>query len=250
MSPKILDSAELDAREQVMLRSAFQLIAEEGVSGLTIDKLVNRIPYSKGTVYNHFSGKEDLLTGLCIEALEHLSHLFQRAAAYPGNSRERITAIGFAYMLHAQINPVAFMLVITAKTPSIWEKTSDKRQQAYQQKEDQLLQVFLQVICDAISVGDLSLPASFSESDVAFALWANCFGTIALLQEDLERCAVRQNIDMEPAVLRHCSLLLNSFGWLPLHQDPEPTIEQLKTGLFKAEIEQLEQRLTAKGQPL
>lgn len=249
MSPRIIDDAALEAREQEILQAALGIIASEGVAALTIDRVVAQVSFSKGTVYNHFSCKEDLLTGLCNNSMCGLAEMFQRAADFEGTTRERMLAVGFAYMLHSQLNPTEFMLVISAKTPSVKEKSSDKRQEQNLAMETTLLGSILQVISDGLAAGELRLLPHLSPSQVAFSLWAMSFGTIALLHESLERCTVRTEMMLERELVNHSNLVLDGLNWKPFTLDHNwlDTIERLKSGIFKPEMDALETKLRETG---
>jgi AcrR family transcriptional regulator len=230
MSPKIIDDATREARERVITDVAQAFIREEGIGALTIDKIVTRVPYSKGTVYSHFSCKEDLITGLCNLCVGTLADLFRLAIDFNGSSREKMMCLGIAYMLHAQADMTRFMLVITAKTPSIRSKASESRANRHLQLEAQLMGLFLGVIEEAVSDGDLVIPPHLTLPQVAFSIWSMSFGTIALLQDNLERCSVRSELDLERELVNHANLLLDGLGWRPLTPDHDWScaIEQCK----------------------
>ena len=246
MCPKIVDDAVIEAREEEIMQTALQIMSEQGVAGLTIDKVVAKLPYSKGTVYNHFTCKEDLLTGLCNRSVKALTELFKRAVTFEGNSRERMFAVGFAYMLHSQLNPTEFMLVISAKTPSVREKSTEKRQEEHTALESELLGSILQIISSGLSSGDLNLQPHLSPAQVAFSLWAMSFGTIALLHETLDRCSVRTEMMLERELTNHSNLVLDGLDWKPYTKDYDwaETVERLKAGIFKTEFEQLQEQLS------
>ena len=79
MTPRILDEKALQAREQEIINAAIGLIQEHGVEHITMDKVVSKVPYSKGTIYKHFDGKEDLLLAISNHAISILSDLFWRS---------------------------------------------------------------------------------------------------------------------------------------------------------------------------
>lgn len=249
MSPKLIDDATRDAREQEIMQTAIEVIARDGVSGLTIEKVVANVPYSKGTVYNHFSCKEDLLTALCNTCVRKLADVFQRATSFDGNSRERMLAIGFGYMLHSMLNPTEFMLVITAKTPSVTEKATLKRQEEHQLLEAQLLGKMLSLIDSAIQQGDLQLPAHMAPEQVTFSLWAMSFGTIALLQDSVERCGVRQEMMLERELTNNASVLLDGLNWRPFTQehDWQQSVQRMKDTVFAPEVAALEAQANCPG---
>lgn len=244
MSPKVIHEAELEAREEEIMLAAIQIISELGVAGLTIDKVVARLPYSKGTVYNHFTCKEDLLTGLCNRCVRRLGALFERAFQYDGSSREKMLAVGYGYMLHSQLNPTEFMLVLSAKTPSVREKSTEKRQEEHLILENKLLGGMLEVISSGLANGDLSLQPHLCPAQVAFSLWSMSFGTIALLHETLDRCNVRAEMQLERELVNHSNILLDGLNWKPFTQDHpwHESIQRFKTELFADEVKQLQQK--------
>ncbi|WP_299179255.1 TetR/AcrR family transcriptional regulator [uncultured Neptuniibacter sp.] len=241
MSPKVIDETTLHAREEEIMQTALEIISELGVAGLTIDKVVARLPYSKGTIYNHFTCKEDLLTGLCNRSVENVAALFERAITYDGSSREKMLAVGYAYMLHSQLNPTEFMLVISAKTPSVREKSTEKRQEEHLELENRLLGGLLKVISSGLASGELNLLPHLSPAQVAFSLWSMSFGTIALLHESLDRCSVRVEMQLERELINHSNILLDGLNWQPFTQDHnwQETIERFKKELFADEVQQL-----------
>lgn len=109
-------------REQELLHIAHQLVKAEGYANLTMDKLTAASPYSKGTIYNHFSSKEDVITALCNSALRHEISLFKKAELFNGSSREKALALHQAYLLSAKMQPILFSCLLTAKSPWVQEK--------------------------------------------------------------------------------------------------------------------------------
>lgn len=244
MSPRIVDEVAIAAREEEIMHTALNIMAEQGVAGLTIDKIVAKLPYSKGTVYNHFTCKEDLLTGLCNRHCGTLTEMFQRASEFEGSSREKMFAIGIAYKLHSLLYPTEFMLVISAKTPSVREKSTAKRQEEHLALEQAILGIMLKIISDGLSSGDLALQPHLSPAQVAFSLWAMSFGTIALLHESLDRCTVRSEMELERELINHCNLLLDGLQWKPFTADHDwlETLKRLKEEIFKDEVAELSSR--------
>lgn len=57
-------------REMELIELAQELVKEQGFANFTMDKLTSRSPYSKGTIYNHFCSKEDVVLALCIHSLK------------------------------------------------------------------------------------------------------------------------------------------------------------------------------------
>ena len=88
-------------REQELIDLALDIMHEDGFAGLTMDKLTARSDFSKGTIYNLFTCKEDVQSAVGVTYLKELESLFSRAMAFSGNTPERLLEIHYAYMLNA-----------------------------------------------------------------------------------------------------------------------------------------------------
>lgn len=244
MSPKNLTEQDLLQREYQILDAALDILQQGGPTALSIDKLVPLVPYSKGTIYNHFSCKEDILTALCNRSLDRLTALFTRAADFAGNTREQALAMNFAYMLHAKLNPTEFMLVLSAKTATVTEKTSDRHQQDHTRCEEQLTAILSNVFLKAVALGDLPEDNGLTLHEQLFACWSTGFGSNALLAEHLDRCGVRHQMQVEQAMMTNQQILFDGMGWHPLRKDHDwqTTYRRFKDELFAPEIRQLEER--------
>ncbi len=56
---------QLREREELILDRAREMLAEKGYLGLKLDELAEAVEYSKGTLYQHFSSKEDMILAIC-----------------------------------------------------------------------------------------------------------------------------------------------------------------------------------------
>src|SRR5262249_55817619 len=118
---------EVHDREARILDLARSMIVEDGYHGLSMDRIAEAMEYSKGTIYQHFSCKEEIVIALLNQTMERRLDLFRRAAAYRGGSRERITAIGVAAELFFQLYPDHLHTEQTIRVSSVREKTSEQR---------------------------------------------------------------------------------------------------------------------------
>jgi AcrR family transcriptional regulator len=59
--PRSLKDRQREERERLLLEAAEELLAEKGYHEMSIDEIAARVGVSKGTVYLHFSSKEELV---------------------------------------------------------------------------------------------------------------------------------------------------------------------------------------------
>ena len=86
-SPKKREIIDREARIRQIARP---MIIKNGYHGLNMDRIAEEMQLSKGTIYNHFSCKEEIIIALAIESAEKRREMFQQAAQFRGRSRFRI----------------------------------------------------------------------------------------------------------------------------------------------------------------
>ena len=151
MTPRILDEKALAAREQEIIDAAIGLIKEHGVDHLTMDKVVSKVPYSKGTIYNHFDGKEDLLLAISNFAMSIMSDLFWRSAQFEGCARERMLLLNFSYLIYAILHPALFQTCVCAKSQNVVGKASEQRIKKQEELEFRILGAIHGIIESAVN---------------------------------------------------------------------------------------------------
>ncbi len=214
--PKLLDENGLKEREKKILMVAITLIRDAGLEHLTMDKVVAKVPFSKGTVYKHFIGKEDLLLAVSNHAIEVLSDLFYRAYEFKGCSRERMLLLNFSYLIYAILYPELFQAVICSKSQSVIGKASDQRLNEHDQLEAKLLISIHGIVDAGLDDNSLILPRDMNIQQLCFANWSMSYGAITLLSGEVESCSGRTDLIIERELLNHSNLLFDGMGWKPL----------------------------------
>ena len=202
-------------RERRYLEIARELLLQDGYLGLTMDRVAARTEYSKGTLYQHFRNKEELLIALSQRITDFKAELFARATAFEGRPRERMMAIGLAYRLWASKYPDDIRVTQVLRARSLSAKVRPELQQRLECAEEACRCEVVELVTDAQAVGDLVLPDELQPGQIAFGLWAQCWGgwTLGLLDFDLSDLGIQ---DVGEQVMRHCQALLDGHGWRPL----------------------------------
>ncbi len=202
-------------REQRILEIARPVVVRDGYHALNMNRIAEELEYSKGTVYNHFPCKEEIILALAIQTMEERTAMFQRAMRFPGRSRERIQAIGVASELFARIYPDHFTIEQLIRVPSIWDKTSEQRRAGLYGGETCCLGLVSSLVTDAVRSQDLVLPEEMTAEEMVFGLWSMTFGAYSMLatNENLPNLGIRRGYE---AVREHLRRLLDGYRWLPL----------------------------------
>ena len=198
------------AREQLILDLAVDIIIKEGVAAMTMEKLAARLPFSKGTLYNHYASIEDVLVAVSCQCMERHRRMFAKASMLPGSSRERFHALGFACRTLAGSPDDELPMIITE---SLLQQCSGARAQGFRQCHESTMGVFSGVVRDAIANGDLD--ARWDPEFVAYSVWSIHFGA-----EDLYTRRVIFRNHSQAAFTdekdRMVAVFLDGLSWRPL----------------------------------
>lgn len=231
---------EIQDREQQILEVASQMLGDVGYLGITMDRIAEAIEYSKGTVYQHFRNKEELLLALMQHRKQLLVEMFQRAAAFDGTTRERITAVGEAYVLFTRLHPVEFANLPTLLSPSICDKASSERREELLCQDQACIGVVTGVVIEAVERGDLTLPAEISPVDLVFGLWSAMYGALTLMRTTIPFTEIGIP-DPYRTLTRNLQAMLDGVGWRPTcaEFDCQGTIARVREAIFAPELARL-----------
>lgn len=212
LSPK---QSEIRAREAKILDIARPMIASGGLSALSMDAIAQLLNSAKGTIYNHFRNKEEIVLALAVKAVEKRLEIFNHAVMLRGNPRDRVTAICIACELYADQFPELFEIEILTRNENILEKTSVKRQDIMRNCEGRCMHLVAGVVRDAVASGDLKLDPNHGIENIVFGLWSLVYGglTIEATSPSLADVGI---LRPREAIRRNCNAMLDGMHWLPL----------------------------------
>ncbi|MEM7456824.1 MAG: TetR/AcrR family transcriptional regulator [Planctomycetota bacterium] len=215
MTPKKREIAEREAR---ILAVARPMVVQNGYHGINMDRIAEEVGYSKGTIYNHFSCKEEVIIALAVESSSKRVEFFRKAAEFKGCARHRMHAIGYAAERFVRDYPEFFQFEKILELQSVREKTSEKRQAVVQGCEMQCMSVVAGIVRDAVSAGDLKLQKAMSPEELVFGLWSLTSGafSIILSSDSLTQMGMK---DPWQTVRTHILAVLDGFNWQPLSSE-------------------------------
>ncbi len=231
---------EIQEREALILSHARPILLQEGYQALSMDRLAGLLEYAKGTIYNHFPNKEEIVLALAVESMHLRLELFEAAAGLSTVPRERLVGIGAACELFGRDLPQHFAVEHWLRNSSVWEKSSPKRQELIRQCELRCMSVVAGIVHQAIVAGDVVLKAGLTVEELVFGFWSLTYGSqlIAATSPSLAAVGIR---DAPRAIRYHCLMLLNGFQWQPMedweghHERFERCAERLRS-LFPDEF--------------
>lgn len=206
---------EIEQRTREILRVSKPILLREGFHALSMDRIAADIEYAKGTIYNHFPHKEEIVLALAVQSMELRRKLFEFSAAFAEKSRTRMMAIGIACEFYTHHCHEDFVIEQWMRNVSVWEKSSQQRQNLIRQCETQCLAIVSGIVQDGVSDGSLAVPTGMTNEEFVFGFWAITFGSQILIASSPSLPAL--GIHNPTQALRiHCATLLNGFQWRPV----------------------------------
>jgi AcrR family transcriptional regulator len=184
-----------------------------------MDRLAERAEYSKGTVYQHFSTKEDLLTALALQSLEARCALFAKCRSFRGRPREQFCAILVADELFGALHPHYYRSELIIKMANLEARASVERRLSFHQMERQCIAHVSQIVDDGVAVGDLVLPENMKTGDLVFGIVTVAIGTQTVTLNFLEVMEKLDVVDYRTVARHTFHAMLDGFGWRPLSSD-------------------------------
>ncbi|MGK0218773.1 MAG: AcrR family transcriptional regulator [Planctomycetota bacterium] len=206
---------EIAEREDLLLDTAQSLLLEVGYLGLTMDRVAAATEYSKGTVYQHFRNKEDLIAGLLERYGQLRNQFFSRASSFQGCSRDRICAIGAAAELYMTLHPEHEQLDKILKSSSIREKASQERREALSNSEMYCFGIATGIAREAVAAGDLKLVEGDTVEQAVLGLWSLYTGAFLIRDLGIFDHAPPEMRDPIAPLLRNTQRFLDGLGWHP-----------------------------------
>jgi len=207
---------EIAQRHQLFLDIARDLINEEGCAALNMDRLAELGEYSRGTVYQHFPCKEEVLIEVCNGSMSYLLSLFERARAIPYCNRDRILAVMVAHNYFDLRQPHCNKILQYTSDNSIMDKVSETNLQKHNKLEQSLMQVVGSIVGDALIAKELTLPKDLTAIELVFGLWSLNHGSQLLQSSEVHLDEIGISKPDE-TIARIIAAMLDGLDWQPLY---------------------------------
>jgi AcrR family transcriptional regulator len=116
-------------RKNEIISASVKLFAERGFDATTLDDIALAAEFGKGTIYNYFSGKEEIYSAIVDEVSTNLSSIIQETDGTTSSAREFLivyTRKIFNYCLENKEAFVLFVREIVEFTTDVFALHKDK----------------------------------------------------------------------------------------------------------------------------
>jgi len=163
------------ARHQLFLKIGRELLHESGFHLLSMELVAERAEYSKGTLYQHFSCKEELLIQLCNQCISLLLEFGHKASVYPGSHRERFLAFQCGHELWLKYEPDDVHMLQYLQSDGVFSKVKPESLATYNRLEHEVLSLCANFFQQAMDDGDLAA-GSLNAGELVYGLWSMVYG--------------------------------------------------------------------------
>ncbi|MCX4827781.1 TetR/AcrR family transcriptional regulator [Streptomyces sp. NBC_00006] len=219
---------EVAERDQKLVYVALDMVCRDGFHNLTLGKLADEAGYSKGTVYNHFTCREDLLIELSAESARRQLRYFQAIADLPWGGARAVYGMTLAYMRHAEVAPVLFECSITARTDAVCKVASEERLKRRDLVEAQMSQVVGYAVERSVAEGSFG-NAEVEPAVAVDALRAYILGYAAM--HLLSRRFLWSGEEGLDARLKVMTSMIGGLGWTRLPVDDVARLHREVAGI-------------------
>lgn len=162
--------------------------------------------------------------------------LFERAAAYAGYPREKLTALGEAEEICFRLNPRHYLAQQTMRMASQIGRLVRTGEDPFSLCDRRLISLLMRITLEELSQGGLRLRTPHRPTELVFTLWSLASGTRALIGTGVINRQLGVNDGFH--VARDASgMLLDALGWAPLSHEwnYEETRKRIREELFGKE---------------
>lgn len=231
---------EIAKRHKLFLDIAHDILVQDGFHLLSMERIAEIAEYSKGTVYHHFSCKEEILIQLCIQSMTELRDLFERASSIEGSSRDRMTAVIHAHHLWSCIANNRADMMQHLSMHGVLDKVTEESREKHDELEQAIVGSVASIVGDAIASGDLPEMKHMTATELVFGCWSLSTGGQMLQASDLnlENLGVR---NPSLTLVRTMLLVLDGLNWKPLHDEKhfQTLLKHLNENVFADEFSRM-----------
>lgn len=186
-----------EAQRQRILDAAAEIIAEEGMAGLSIRKIAARIEYTPGVVYHYFAGKDEIIDQLLQRSYSGMVQGLGAVQEGPGQPEVKLKQSLGRYIDMALAHADEYRNVMLTDSPGVLNHTSVLFRGAAKERKA------MELLCRSIESFPMAQDKPAEEIELtAQVVWSATFGLIIRLiienglPEDQKRRLIDHHLDM------------------------------------------------------
>ncbi len=123
MGVKERKEKEKKIRGEQILRAAEKVFLQKGFENATVNDVAAQAELGKGTLYLHFTNKDDIILALSTIAIDELRQQFEKAISKKKKGADQLREAGKAYVEYCKKNPLKYRLINFYRVQPLHEKS-------------------------------------------------------------------------------------------------------------------------------
>lgn len=120
---KIKDEQQIAFRRQQMIKEAKQILQTDGIEGLSMRRLAQKLQQTPGIVYHYFKNKDELLLAIVQEGYGRIMRVIQEQAAIERPIEQKLYYTLKSYMEEMLKEPQIYQIIMQSQHQLIKENT-------------------------------------------------------------------------------------------------------------------------------
>jgi AcrR family transcriptional regulator len=170
---------EKERRRGELLDAAESLYAKHGWEAVTIEQVAKTARLSRALVYIYFRDKDDLLFAIGERAMKLLHQRFAAALGMSGSGRDKVDAIGRAYMGYALEFRHYFDFCSRFQSHQA-DSAGSPNEEACHQAGEAVMNLVVQAIEAGVADASISPQLARNPQMLGFSLWAFTHGIVQI----------------------------------------------------------------------
>lgn len=135
-----LKERQREEREELILQAAADLLTEQGYHETSIDQIAARVGIAKGTVYLHFSSKEELVIALLKRGMREFVRAIEDTLAGEGSPSEKLRTI-IEHVYRGLSGRQELHMTTILQSPELRRQLADRREALVEQWQGPMRQI-------------------------------------------------------------------------------------------------------------
>jgi len=164
-----------ESRKKQIITAAEVVLLAVGIDNFTINLVIKEAEIAKGTVYNYYKHKDEMLAELATKALDMMNEHFKAAMAEHANSIDKIKSICWAAYGFHERHSRHFELISFMERPDF-----DINMDRYRSLSHDFQQYMSEVIKEGLEKGEIR--KDLNPISTIYILWASCVAVVQFVE--------------------------------------------------------------------
>jgi len=202
---------EIQSRNELIMSEAQILLATKGLQGLTMQAIADRTDYSKGTIYQHFGCKEEILASFVLRDAKRMAFIMDEILSMEDSLRYKLVLLSDCFFVNTRRQPEITGIVAMVKSPDFQSKLG-------QQYRDEIKEVEQAIMLRVVRIFTSDEGFDVQKAKQAgFGWWAMKWGVQDVLSNGWELASLGFD-SPEQSFFDSLHIYLNGFG---VSDDPQ-----------------------------